>query len=443
MTTQLKVPDYSASDKQTVFHTSSADETLFGGSAGPGKTAALVAEAITSALEHPGHRVYIFRKTIPELKQSIVPEFNKQIGEYRHNIKWNGQDRVYTFPNQSTIQLAYLQHAPDMYRYQSAEIHLLLIDELTHFTFDEYEYLKTRVRSNDPTRRLRIMSATNPGNIGHGWVKSYFIDVAQPMTEYEENGQTRIFIPAGIKDHPNEDFQTSYLKKLNAITDPDLRRALRDGDWDVFSGQVFTEWRRGKHVVEPLQIPEHWTRWFSYDPGFVNPGGLWFAKDPTTERVYIYREYYDKNVPLSRQAATFKSLESGESMNYRVAGPDFWHTAADKVNTGETFEQVFSKERLNFQPANNDRLAGKNAWHEHLAPGPDGFPKLQVFSNCTNLISHIGSIPYDQNRVEDVDKRFSDLHLYDAGRYGLLTLAQTKQPDPYKPKRMLTRKYQK
>lgn len=443
MASQVKVPQYTASPKQTLFHTSQADETLFGGSAGPGKTAALVAEAVTTALEFKEHRVYIFRKTIPELKQSIVPEYNKQIGEYRAHVKWNGLDRVYTFPNGSTIQLAYLQHPADMYKYQSAEIHLLLIDELTHFTFDEYEYLKTRVRSTDPNRRLRIMAATNPGNIGHGWVKSYFIDAGRPMEVITDEGTTRQFIPASVDDHPDEAFRESYKKRLDAITDPELRRALRDGDWDVFSGQVFTEWRRSKHVVEPFQIPEHWVKWFSYDPGFVNPGGLWFTKDPTNERVYVYREYYDKSVPLSKQASTIKSLEAGENISFRIAGPDFWHSTADKINTGETFQEVFSKERLIFQPANNDRLAGKNAWHEHLAIGDDGQPKLQVFANCTNLISHIGSIPYDQTRVEDVDKRYPDLHLYDAGRYGLLTLSRPRPTTPYKPKAMLNRKYKR
>ncbi|HEU5186882.1 MAG TPA: hypothetical protein VFT87_00075, partial [Candidatus Saccharimonadales bacterium] len=78
-----------------------------------------------------------------------------------------------------------------------------------------------------------------------------------------------------------------------------------------------------------------------------------------------------------------------------------------------------AKQKINFIPANNDRLSGKNAWHEALAPMPDGLPGLQVFSNCINLIRTLPSLVYDKHRVEDVDTKTED-HLYDAGRYGLL-----------------------
>jgi len=149
MANQIRVPDYVPSPRQTKFHTSTAFETLYGGAAGGGKTTAIVAEAITFALQWPKARVYMFRRTIPELKQSIVPEIYKQASAYIDSggMKYNSQDRTFVLRNGSIIQLAYLETAADMYRYQSAEIHLLLMDELTHFTQEEYEYLKTRVRS--------------------------------------------------------------------------------------------------------------------------------------------------------------------------------------------------------------------------------------------------------------------------------------------------------
>lgn len=437
---QAKVPDYEPSDRQTKFHVSTAFETLYGGAAGGGKSAAICAEAVTSALEAKGTRVYIFRKTIPELKQSIVPEMMKQCADYINagHMHYNGQDRQFRFKNGSIIQLAYCDNPGDVYKYQSAEIHLLLIDELTHFSFDEYEYLKTRVRSAEP-RRLRIMAATNPGNVGHGWVKSYFIDVAEPETLHTESGQTRIFIPAKVSDHPVESFRDSYRKSLEAIADADLKRALLEGDWDVFAGQVFTEWRRDKHVVTPFAIPEYWPKWLGYDHGYnTKAAALWFAKDPQANRTYVYRELYETEKGVNELARLIKLMQGQEVVAPRMADPAIWKGAGNQ-NTGETVADMFVREGISFTPANNDRIAGKQAWHEALSIAPDGLPKLQVFENCIELIRTLPSLPYDLHRVEDVDTDAED-HLYDAGRYGLVNQRPAKVPKVYTPKTTLRNK---
>jgi hypothetical protein len=427
----ISVPDYTASERQTKFHTSIAFETLYGGAAGGGKSAAIVAEAVTYCLEHSGARVYIFRRTIPELKQSILPEIYKQCADYMNlagGMKYNAQDRRFEFKNGSTIQLAYLETEADKYRYQSAEIHLLLFDELTHFMQDEYEYLKTRVRGTGGYP-LKVMSATNPGNIGHAWVKSYFIDVTQPEKLFtDRQSRTRIFIPAKVSDHPSIEFVKSYTANLQSISDPDLRRALLEGDWDIFAGQAFGEWMREKdlddkvipwHVVDPFAIPDHWVRWFGYDWGFnTYAAGSWFARDPGADRIYVYREFYENAMPVSEQAETILMLDKYEQIRMRLADPSIWQHHGS-VETGENVAQIFEKAGLIFQPANNDRKAGKNIIHEMLAPAADGKPRLQVFSSCTNTIRTLPSLPYDKNRPEDIDTRAED-HLYDTWRYGLI-----------------------
>jgi phage terminase large subunit len=436
MARQINVPDYTASERQTKFHTSTAFETMYGGAAGGGKSAAICAEAVTYCLEHPGARVYIFRRTIPELKQSILPEIYKQCADYMnvaHGMKYNGQDRRFEFKNGSTIQLAYLENEVDKYRYQSAEIHLLLFDELTHFLQDEYEYLKTRVRGTGGYP-LKVMCATNPGNVGHGWVKSYFIDVAPSETMFtDRQGRTRIFIPAKVSDHVSAEFVKSYTANLQAISDPDLRRALLEGDWDIFAGQAFGEWKRedeeGKpyHVVQPFAIPEHWVKWFAYDWGFnTYAAGTWFARDPSADRIYVYREFYESAMPVSQQAETILMLDKYEQIRMRLADPSIWQHHGS-VETGENVAQIFEKSGLIFQPANNDRKAGKNIIHEMLAPAADGLPRLQVFSSCTNTIRTIPALPYDKNKPEDIDTRAED-HLYDAWRYGLINQRPAQTP---------------
>lgn len=435
-TKQVKVPDYTPSERQTKFHTSIAFETLYGGAAGGGKTAALVAEAITYALQYPKSRVYIFRRTTPELKQSVVPEFFKQTADYMNiakGVKFNSQDSVFIFTNGSIIQLAYLETNADMYRYQSAEIHLLLFDELTHFTKEQYEFMKTRVRSGAKLP-LKIMAATNPGGIGHAWVKSYFIDIAAPETLYtDDDKNTRIFIPAKVTDHVSKDFIESYSKVLDSISDPNLRRAYRDGDWDIFAGQAFEEWKRevdGKpyHVIAPFQIPSHWTKWMAYDYGYnTYAAGVWIAADPITNRMILYREFYETKMTTGKQAEVMHMMESGEQITMHLADPSIWK-AVGNAETGELIAKIFQNHGLNFQPANNDRKAGKAAVHEALAAQADGLPRLQVFSSCVNFLRTFPNLPVDINRPEDIDTRAED-HLYDALRYAIMNQRPTMMPE--------------
>lgn len=419
----LKVPDFTPSARQILFHTSTADEVLYGGSAGGGKTGALVAEAITIALRYPGIPVDIFRRTIPELKQTIMPEIYKQAADYikAGHMTYHGQDRRFVLSNKSTINLNYCDTDNDVYRYQGTEMPCLFIDELTQFPQAWFEYLKTRNRTSNPDWPVIVRAATNPGGIGHGWVRNYFIDSAQPEHIYtdKETKLTRVFIPAKVSDHPIEKFRDDYTKKLLGISDEQLRRALLEGDWDVFAGQVFKEWSREKHVVEPFSLPDHWQKWFSYDHGYNSfAAGLWFAKDPIEDRTYIYRELYLTEHTVKDISSIIKLSDNYEDISIRYADPAIWKGAGNQ-NTGETVAQMFLQEGMSFQPANNDRIAGKNAWHDMLSPHKDGKPKLQIFSSCVNLIRTLPSLPYDLHRVEDVDTKTED-HLYDAGRYGLV-----------------------
>lgn len=439
----VRVPDYEASPKQALFHTTTADEALFGGSAGPGKSAALVAEAVTTALQYPGIPVDLFRRTIPMLKSSLVPEIHKQCAAYINagHMRYNGQDRQFIFKNGSTINLNYLDTAADIYRYQGQEMPYLMFDELTQFPQDWYEYLKTRNRTSNKDWPVRIRATSNPGGVGHGWVKRVFIDSAPwgQLHEDPETKLTQIFIPARIDDHPDEHFKEQYKKKLQAIKDPALRKALLDGDWNIFSGQVFTEWRRDLHVVEPFTIPDHWPRWSGYDHGYnTQAANVWLTRDPQSGRKYVYREMYETKTGVTELSSIIKRYEQGERIVPRMADPAIWKGAGNQ-NTGETVAQLFEKEQIYFTPANNDRIAGKTQLHNNLALLPDGLPGLQVFANCTELIRTLPDLPYDQHRPEDVDTKAED-HLYDALRYALMSETPTRQPKVHIPQNIRVKK---
>jgi len=423
---QVKIPDYTASPRQTVFHTTTADEKLYGGAAGGGKTAAIVAESVTLALEYPGIPINLFRRTIPELKATILPEIYKQCAGYINagHMEWHSQDRRFTLKNGSSIILNYLDNDNDIYRYQGAEMPIIGVDELTQFPQSWIEYLLTRNRTSNPEWPVMFFAGTNPGGIGHGWVKTRFIDPVPPeqinTIELDDgHNVTRVFIPAKVDDHPIERFKEDYSRKLAGISDEQLRRALRDGDWDVFAGQVFREWRRDLHVIDPFDIPTHWQRWRAMDYGNNNSVG-WFTIDPMTERVYMYREYRTTEyVDVKEKSRNIKQFESGENISYGLADPSIWASGQGNHATGKSIAQLFNDERVTWMPANNDRKAGLAVVHDHLAIQKDGLPKLQVFSTCPSIIRTLPSLPYDKTKVDDADTHADD-HDYDMLRYVLI-----------------------
>lgn len=447
----IKLPDYSPSERQTKFHTSEAFETLYGGAAGGGKTAALCAEAITAAIEQPGTRVYIFRRTLQDLRRSVFNEIMRQIAKYQNLpdyqkailpnnkrliITYNNQESAFKFSNDSIIQFAYLDNVADRYRYQSAEIHLLLIDELTHFLKDDYEYLKTRVRSAED-RRLRVMGATNPGNVGHGWVRDYFIESKDPNIHRipeevwidESSSLTRVFIPAKLDDHPSENFKRTYGRVLDAIPDEHLRRALRDGDWHTFEGQVFGEWDIEKHTVE--NMPEGWENWPKYigfDWGYNDWAcASWIAVEPENEigvrHVYIYRELYDRLKPPTWWAKEIRKYIDEEPIEYMILPHDcFSHLGGNQTiaRTFSDFEIPHVRADSQSHGAKMHRIA---LMHQLLQDSTDGIPTLRFTKGCANNIRTIPDLPYSDTKPEEIADKSED-HAFDATTYGLMVVIE-------------------
>jgi hypothetical protein len=354
-------------------------------------------------------------------------------------MKWLSQSnaeyegRSYVFDNGSSITLNYLDNENDIYHYQGAEMPVIAVDELTQFPMGWIDYLITRNRTGKEGWPVIFMAGTNPGGIGHGWVKKRFID-HKPWGEVftielpDGTTKTRVFIPAKLDDHPNERFKRDYNKQLQSIGDPNLRKALRDGDWNTFAGQVFTEFDYHTHVVDPFTIPEHWQRWRAMDHGNNNSVG-WFAQDPASERIYMYREYREKEYKeVGVKARNIKQFEAGETVAYGLADPSIWAAGQGSHATGKSIAQLYSDNGVNWQPANNDRMAGLEVVHDKLAIKKDGKPGIQFFSTCASTITTIPDLPYDKFKVDDVDTEADD-HDYDMLRYALMAFAKPQEDD--------------
>lgn len=411
-----------------------ADEVLFGGAAGGGKSYGQIADAFIYALRYSGSKQLILRRSFPELERSLILTslalYPKEVGKY------NSTARKWFFKNCSTIEFGYCDKEKDVYNYQGAEYDMIRFDELTHFTAAQYMYLISRLRGvNDFPKQIK--STANPGGVGHSWVKDRFIDVAEPNTKFvDEFERSRIFIPSRVEDNtflmksdPN------YVKRLMQLPEKE-RKALLYGEWDIFEGQVFSEWRNNKsgfitrrntHVIKPFEIPKDWRRYRAFDFGYSKPFAVsWFAVDHDG-RAYNYREFYgcngtpDVGIKLTAQQIAMKIREIEDEEEYDgnitgIADPAIWN------NTGSaegSIAEMMEKCGVYFEKGNNSRLAGKMQVHYRLAFDDEGIPMIYFFENCRNIIRTLPMLVYDSVNPEDVDTRQED-HLYDALKYFLM-----------------------
>ena len=232
----------SVTRKQKRFIDSTESEVLFGGAAGGGKSYGQMVDAMLFALRYPGSRQLVLRRTFPELEKSLI---RTSLSLFPREIySFNSSSHTGKFKNGSIIDFGYCATENDVYQYQSAEYDVIRFDELTHFTEAQYVYLISRVRGANGYPK-QIKSSTNPGGIGHNWVKARFVDPAPRDTAFVgKDGMTRVFIPSLIDDNaPLIQGDPDYKRRLLALPEKE-RRALLFGDWDIFEGQYFSEFNR-------------------------------------------------------------------------------------------------------------------------------------------------------------------------------------------------------
>ena len=404
------------SPRQRDFITATADEVLFGGAAGGGKSYGQIIDALLYALQYSGSKQLILRRTFPELDKSLI---RTALSIYPRKIyKYNSSAHIMQFLNGSIIDFGYCDSENDVYKYQSAEYDVIRFDELTHFTEDMYVYLISRVRGvNGFPKQLK--SSTNPGGVGHAWVKKRFIDIGPPDTVHTtETGRTRIFLPSKVQDnHFLMNSDPGYIKNLEE-QDEKNKRALLYGDWDIFDGQYFTEWKREKHVIKPFVIPKEWRRYFAMDYGLDMLAGYWIAVDESG-RAYVYREVYKPNLIISDAAKLIKELTGDDDVYSFIAPPDLWNRRQD---TGRSAAEIFATHGVPIVKANNDRVQGWMDLKEWLKPRLDEFggerPMVQIFETCTELIRTLPGVQVDKKNPNDVAKEPHELtHAPDALRY--------------------------
>lgn len=469
--------------KQWAAFTSWATELLFGGSAGPGKSHLIRLAAIMWATEIPGLQVYIFRRVEDDLIRNHMegPKGFRNLLATWVNAGWCSIiETEIRFWNGSKIYLCHCKDEAHRFKYHGAEIHVLMMDELTTFTEIIYRYLRFRVRMvgiqlpekykkggklyegakpNPYDLFPRIVNASNPGNIGHHWVKRTFglelgTGISEPTQQSDlEGGMFRQYIGALHTDNPSlEEDDPTYRSRMRGLGDPALVKAMELGDWNIIAGGFFPEFSLARHVLKACTLPTNIfsRRFISQDWGSAKPFSVgwyaiadedWRAPGVLGNEILVprgalvrYREWYGKkpaqdNVGLKmsvdRVAKGILERSENDAIRYLVADPSMFSEDGGPSLAERAMKVSVKGKKLNMRRADNKRvgplghMVGWDQVRARLNPteDPNDPPLLFLMDNQPDAIRVIQAVQHDKTRVEDLDTDSED-HPVDEIRYG-------------------------
>lgn len=407
--------DVTLTEKQEMFvnaTTQNIDEVLFGGSAGSGKSYVQVIDSMLYAVTYPGSKQVLLRRTFPELEHSLIRQFLEVVPKELYS--YNSSKHTVSFTNGSILDFGFCDTDDAVYKYQSQEIDCLRLDEATHFTEYQYRYLRSRVRGTNKFPHM-VKSTTNPGNAGHVFFRERFIEPAPPLIPFEVKSanpnrrpERRIFIPSRVYENTFlMDADPEYLRRLEDLPE-DERRQLLEGDWYVFSGQFFSEFKRDVHVIRPDELPartKDWRLYTTMDYGLDALAWYLIAENARGE-AYVLSEIYQPNVIISDAARLIKQRLKDlgiTKVDEHLAPTDLWNR---RQETGRSLAEIFRENGITLHKTSRDRLSGWAAVKEWLRPYvPQGSDrpsaKLRILDSCVNLIRCLPLLQYDERRYGD------------------------------------------
>jgi len=434
----------------------------YGGARGGAKSHAIREIALLLGLD-PAYRMksLIFRRYSKELlKNHILPLYEKHSGLMNH---YNKSEKILYSPNgDPLIQFGYADSESDIHSFQGFEFDLIFIDEATHCTPHQIQFLKTSNRTLKPGFTPKMVLTMNPGGISHSWLKRLFID--RNFLPNEDPGQyfflqsylwdnvfwsLRSLKRDGISIHDyyhlwseteRRDYclkHSTYAANLRSLPD-ELRTAYLYGDWEVFGGMFFRNFDRKRQVIEPFEVPESWTLVGSLDPGFSSPCSFGVTARDHEGRYYRVFTYYERQrTPLQHVDAINEILASdpvitgllrGRVPSVIVSGRDAFAKKEkySVVSHETTFADVFASKGIFLSPAYTGRKTGWWSW-KSLFPTEEKPASYFIFEGLNvPLLDEMISATFDSKEPEDIAGKGNDPsvadHALDEQRYGIMAL---------------------
>lgn len=452
---------YKPWEKQVLFHTSPAKYRLEVGGFGSGKSFPLLMEAIFHCLEYPGSNALILRKTIPDLKRTVIDKFVADIPRWMYEFHNKSDHIVFFHPQpeldargkptgkmlQSKLYFGACEREADVGKYLSTEYVFIGFEELGEFSFAIWDALAGRNRCPIPGSRPCMAGATNPMGIGWSWIKKLWVD-GKPlmgMDDSKYNPRDYAYFHSTVDDNPIYREDQEYIASLEKSP---LRDKIRWGKLESVSGQYFDNWQASYKTSEGKLVHRHvrpasdflfedwqpvWTGW---DYGFGHFACLismtkallkprWEGEKPKMVNVVIKELWLHETTPEDQTKAYVMSIPRKQKKKH-TAG-EVWDDEPETVDDEFGYQWKvdsihFSWERFNRTTSNRtvadevgdilslaglprptrsntDRIAG---WQKiySLLDSDDLF----VLDTCPALAEAIPLLVRDKVKLEDVEK---------------------------------------
>jgi hypothetical protein len=429
-----------------------ANEILYGGAAAGGKSYLLRAIAIIFAINIPGVQVFLFRRTVKDLKNTHMAgptSLPMMLSEFVKDklVNINLSNNYVEFKNNSRVNLSHCQHERDLENYLSAELHVLLIDEATTFTEKMIRFLRGRVRlgSLKVPEEFKlslpfILYTSNPRGISHAYFSRNFVNASKALTTFtapeNEGGMKRVFIPSLLTDNPF--IEPEYANRLKGMGSPEVVKAYLEGDWSVIEGAALKTLSRDIHMVDSKLVSKYWTYKRGYDYGYSAPYAVLFyciangesETDwcPPKGSIIIHSNIYGVNdeqkgleEDVTVTARKIKLVESTLYQDINVQPGPADASIFDKEQ-GPSIAKQMEDEGISWTKGNKlpgSRVLGLSEVRTLLYNSEKRREEkagLYFTHECDKLVGRLMVLPLDEKNTEDVDSDADD-HDWDVLRY--------------------------
>jgi len=404
-------------------------EVLLAGPAGTGKSRACLEKLNLIAMQLP-IRAAIVRKTRKSLTQSAMATFENKVLPRPNQVRFHEGDQEYRYPSGARIMVAGLD---DPEKIGSTEFDVVYCQEATELEEDDWAMLLRGLR-NGVLSYQQIIADCNPSSPDH-WLKQRCNRGETTLLESQHDDNPVLVDPATGQ---YTEFGVSYMATLDSLQGF-LYQRLRLGQWVAAEGMYFTEWDPALHICPSFEIPEHWPRWIAVDYGFAAPFCcLWFAREPETRRIFVYRELYAAGLRDEIQAQRIVEQTADENLVLRVLDPSMFNLRTEQQRP--SIAAVYWAHGVNpVVPGMNNRKQGWAIVRRALAHD-QAQPRLQLLAGAApNLARTLPSMVVDPLDPEDVADSLrgqkTEDHAPDALRYGLCAEAQPPRPTEVVPLR--------
>lgn len=436
--------------KQYLFLKEKRRHVAFGGARGGGKSWVVDFKAVLLANKYgapdefsQGIKICIVRRTLQDLIKNHLTQLKNLIvnaATYNQNLK------LFTFKNGATIQLAYCDNDNDADHFQGIEYDVIFIEEATQLQPDWIKKIATSCRGvNDFPHR--VYYTCNPGGPGHQYIKRLFVD---RIFQGDEKPEDYAFIQSLVTDNKIlMQYSPEYVNFLDNLP-PKLKKAWRDGSWDVYEGQFFEEFtndpshyddRRWTHVINPIKVKSYWPIYRSFDWGYNKPFSCgWYTVDDDGV-IYRIAELYGVQKAGNESIANtgvkwvpervFSEIQKMEQEHPLLAGRQISGVADPAIwdaEYGKSIAETAGKYGIFFEQGDHKRIPGWMQCHFRLMFDKEGYPMFYVFNTCKEFIRTIPTLQYDEHRQEDLLSSGED-HIADEWRYLTMKFLMTPEPD--------------